>query len=761
MEYPPTRRDEEAGDTLHGVKIADPYRWLEDPDAAETREWVVAQNKVTASVIGSVPFRSELRAVLEEQYNYARISLPWREGKEGSPFCRWYFWHNTGLQNQPVLRRCRREPLTPADVAPENTDVFFDANTLNAGGTTAVNTSAFSDDGSMWAYALQERGSDWCTVHVRSADAAPGDPPLADKLEFVKFTSLAWTHDNAGFYYTRYPAPPPAAGGAGTETAANENHMLCYHRIGTPQADDPVVMRDAANPKWMFGAEVTDDGAFLILSVSRGCDPENLLKIARLGAGSVAPAGGEEAYTWVTVVGEWVAEVGVVWSQGARMLLSTTLDAPRRRVVLLDDCEHPPADVRAMPTVVGELEGGALLESAYFSRDAATGEPRAWVVSLRDVTSHVHTALVPAMLAAAAAGEDARKLLLAVRGIPPSTLAGMTASPHHSRVFARLTSAILPGSVFDLTPVAPGTSAPPPREDGAGWADFAAGLWWEPEVAGFKSSDFVCEQVFVPGEHGARLPMFVVRAATTPLDGTAPLLLYAYGGFRISMKPSFSTTRLPWIARCGGVWALACVRGGLEYGDAWHEAGRKLRKQQCISDVVACVRWLHANSYSSPARTAVQGDSNGGMVMCAVANQAPDDVACVVAGVPVCDLTRFHLFTIGAAWRSDFGDPEVAEEFGAIRALSPLHNVPEGRRMPAMLLCTADHDDRVVPLHAFKHLATLQHLCGAASGARPLVARIEVDAGHGAGKPTAKVLDEQADVYAFIARSTGATWHPR
>ncbi|KAG2433756.1 hypothetical protein HXX76_008118 [Chlamydomonas incerta] len=735
-QYPQVRRGDVSED-LHGVRVADPYRWLEDPDSEETREFVTAQNKLTDGVLAQCETREPFRKLFTALFDYPKFGAPFKCGS------RYYYYHNSGLQQQYVIYSQAEATL---EAEPK---LFFDPNTLSEDGTVALSNMEWSEDGSLAAYSLSKGGSDWCTIQVLRVDAAGGPPaPLADKLEYVKFSSLAWTHDQRGFFYNRYPDPASRPADLGTETDSNTHQQLCYHALGTPQSEDPVIWAMPDHPTWMSGAGVTDDGRYLVLYLSEGCLPANRLYLVDM-QGLDKTAGG--AVDWakydffkkgskklpvVKLVDDFSASFSVVANEGTTFYIMTNLDAPRYRLVKIPDVTSAGA-APSWPDHIPQHPKDVLKGALALKGDVLV------VRYLRDVVAALQ-------LRQLGSGQLTKELPLPGVG----SVGAMSGDRKGSELFFSFTSFTEAGALYRID-TAPGSSLEPV-------------LFRRTELkVPHRPEDYVTKQVFVDSADGTRVPMFITHHKDTKLHGSAPTLLYGYGGFNIALTPGFSASRLAFMRGYGGVFAQANLRGGGEYGTDWRNAGSTHNKQNVFDDFQACAEYLIRERYCSPAKLTIQGGSNGGLLVAACANQRPDLYACVLGQVGVMDMLRFHKFTIGHAWMTDYGNPDRAADFSWIYPYSPLHNVraPEGgsRQYPAVMLATGDHDDRVVPLHTLKLLATLQHnlVTGdpAASPQRnPLLARIEVKAGHGAGKPTQKVIDENVDLFGFAAKCMNAKW---
>lgn len=716
------------------MRIPDPYRWLEDPDAEETKAFVDAQNELTQSVLQKCPIRDNFKALFHDLYDYEKFGVPFRRGQ------RYYYSYNTGLQAQNVLYTLGNRVGTLTD----EPKLFFDPNTLSDDGTVALMGYSFSESGTLVAMSFSSGGSDWRTVSVSRVDQATGErTPLEDNLTNLKFTSIAWTHDEKGFFYNWY-APPDTAD-QGTETNKNENQQLRYHVLGQPQEQDVTVLAIPEQPEWMIGAQVTHDGRFLILSISSGCEPVNKLwavdleTVPRDAAGALDFSRldfhkGAEKLPIVKVVDDFRAAWDYIGSDEAgRWTLMTNLNAPRYKIVRADVLQStaagtPPDD---WTEVLAEHPKDVLQWACRLAGDAMV------LCYLKDVKSELQ-------LRSFASGELTRELPLPGIG----SVGGFSGNHKSSEFFFSFVGFTEPGAQY--------------RSD-------AADPHAEPTLVRristkFDPDAFETKQVFVTSVDGTKVPMFVVHRKGLTLDGTNPTLLYGYGGFNVSLEPSFSVARMAWLLAYDGVVAVANLRGGGEYGIEWRNAGSLGNKQRVFEDFQSCAEYLHANGYSTPATTVIQGGSNGGLLVAACVNQRPDLFVCGLAQVGVMDMLRFAKFTIGHAWITDYGDVNKEEHFKWILPYSPLHNVaqPEGgtQQYPAMLLTTGSHDDRVVPLHTHKLLATLQHvLCQEGSPqSNPILARIETRAGHGAGKPTAKIIEETSDMLSFAATAAGAEW---
>jgi len=568
--------------------------------------------------------------------------------------------------------------------------VLIDPNTLSSDGTVALGSVSFSDDGSLMAYSTSASGSDWLEWHVR--DIATGaDRP--DQLHWSKFSGAAWTVDGRGFYYSRYAEPDPAQ----QFKDENYNQTLCFHALGTPQSDDVLVYARPDHPDWNFSAMTSEDGRWLIISASQGTDPNNRVFIQDLRDGSGV----------VELLPDADASYDYIGNDDTTFYFRTSLDAPRGRVIKLERDDRAPVEIVA--------QSGDLLESAALFGD----------ILLLEYLHDAHSVVRRVTLAGAPLGD------VALPGL--GTASGFGGKRRATETFYSYASYTQPSSIYRLDP-STGESS----------------LVFAPTVH-FDPSDYVSEQIFYTSKDGTRVPMIVTSKKGVARDGSAPTVLYGYGGFNISLTPSFSPAILVWLER-GGLWAVPSLRGGGEYGDEWHLAGTKERKQNVFDDFIAAAEYLIAHEYTSTPKLAIFGGSNGGLLVGACMTQRPELFAAAIPAVGVLDMLRFQKFTIGWAWTSDYGSADDADAFPYLYAYSPLHNLKPGTHYPATMIETADHDDRVYPAHSFKFAAALQ---AAQGGPAPVLIRIETKAGHGAGKPTAKVIAEAADRYAFLIKVLG------
>ncbi len=671
----PSARLSDVVDTYHGTDVPDPYRWLEDPDAPESRTWIEAQNDLTFGWLGEIAERDQIRQRLETLWNYERFGIPFSKGD------RYFFTKNDGLQNQSVLYVSESLEAEPR--------VLLDPNLLSEDGTVALSGAAVSQDGDLLAYGLAEAGSDWNRWKIR--DIRTGDD-LPETLQWIKFSSVSWLPDGSGFYYCRYPKPVQ-----GQELEAlNSNMTVAFHKVGTDQAADTEVYARPDEPSLLFGAEVSEDGRFLIITARKGTDAKEQVLCRDLEADSA----------FVTLVEEFADEFTFLGNEGATLFFKTDRGAPKGRVVAFD-FPTPETVVEIVPEAEETLRGVSLIGDQFIAsylRDARS------LVKVYDLN-----------------GKPIRDVELPGLG----TAGGFGGDRSSTETFYAFNSFTAPSTIYRY--------------------DLDSGestLFRRPQVA-FDAEQYTTEQVFYTSKDGTRVPMFVSYKKGLERNGKNPTLLYGYGGFNISITPSFSVSNLVWM-EMGGVYAVPNIRGGGEYGEAWHRAGTKQQKQNVFDDFIAAAEYLIAERYTSTPRLAIFGGSNGGLLVGACITQRPDLFGAAMPAVGVLDMLRFHRFTIGYAWTDDYGCSDNPSEFEALYEYSPLHNVESGTAYPPTLITTADHDDRVVPAHSFKFAATLQ---AAQSGPNPILIRIDTDAGHGAGKPIAKVIDEAADRLGFLVRT--------
>ncbi|MFM9905034.1 MAG: prolyl oligopeptidase family serine peptidase [Pyrinomonadaceae bacterium] len=680
FDYPKPRRGDTVDD-YHGTKVADPYRWMEDaPLNAETQAWIDAENKLTNAYLAAIPQRAWIKTRLTELWNYERFSAP-AKITDGL----YIYAKNDGLQDQSVWYKATsiNDPGT----------VFFDPNKLTTDGTAALNGSAFTDDGKLWAYGISRSGSDQTEWRVRNV--ATGQD-LADKIGPIKFSGVSWLKDNSGFFYSNY-----AAVEKGQELKDTTFYQkLYFHKLGTPQSEDYVVYERPDNREYFVGGSVSEDGNWLMIYVGLGTSTQNMLYVKNLTM---------EKAPIIPVIEKLEAAYNVIGNDGSTFYFHSDKDAPRSRIISTDVLAPKQGWKEIVPQTAETLQGADFINDQFV------------LDYLKDAYSQIKIV--------ARDGKPVREVKLPGIG----SAGGFGGKRFDTETFYSYSSFNAAPTIYRYD-MKTGVST----------------LFRQAKVK-FDPASIEVKQVFYSSKDGTKVPMFIVHKKGIKLDGTNPTLLYGYGGFNISITPYFSVSELPWI-ESGGVYAVANIRGGNEYGEAWHEAGTKLKKQNVFDDFIAAAEWLIKNKYTSNKKLAIQGGSNGGLLVGAVLNQRPELFAAALPEVGVMDMLRFTKFTIGYAWTSDYGSPDNPEEFKALYAYSPYHNAKPGTKYPPTLVTTADTDDRVFPAHSFKYTAAMQ---AAQAGDAPVLIRIDVKAGHGGGKPTTKQIQEQADIYGFLMKNLG------
>jgi len=685
LTYPTTHKTD-ASDDYHGIKVSDPYRWLEDPDSEETQAWVEAQNQVTFGYLGEIPAREKIKQRLTKLWDYEKYGIPFKEGD------RYFYYKNDGLQNQSVLYT-----LTSLDGEPK---VLIDPNTFSEDGTIALCDIAITEDGKLIAYGLSTSGSDWQEWKVRNVETGED---LSDHLKWLKFSGASWTHDGQGFFYSRYDEPNEKT----KHEDVNYYQKLFYHKLGTPQSEDVLICDRPDEKEWGFSGGVTEDGKYLIVSVWLGTNPQNLIFYKDL----TAPES-----SIVELINKFEAEYSFIDNEGSLFWFQTDLNAPLGRVIAIDTNNPPPS------SLAGDDSQGQFTEIIPEAAETLGG---IGILNNQFIASYLKDAYTQIKIFNLD-GSFVRDIALPGIG----SAGGFGGKRHDTESFYAYTSFTTPNTIYRYNML----------------TDESA-IYRQPKVD-FNPEDYETKQVFYPSKDGTQVPMFITHKKGLQLDGNNPTYLYGYGGFSVSLTPSFSLSRLVWL-EMGGVYVTACLRGGGEYGESWHQAGTKLNKQNVFDDFISAAEWLIDNKYTKPAKLAIAGGSNGGLLVGACMTQRPELFGAALPAVGVLDMLRFHKFTIGHAWVPEYGSADNPAEFPTIHGYSPLHNLKAGTAYPATMITTADHDDRVVPAHSFKFASALQatHV-----GEKPVLIRIETKAGHGGGKPTAKVIEELADEWAFLVR---------
>jgi prolyl oligopeptidase len=666
-------------DTLHDIKIPDPYRWLEDLNSDQTSTWVKAQSSLTDSYLDAIPGRKALENHLTKLWNVERFGVPSFEGGY------YFFSKNNGLQNQSVLYSTKSLDLEPT--------VLLDPNKLSKDGTVALNSYEVSPNGKYLAYSTSASGSDWVEWKVREISSGKD---LSDHLKWSKFSGASWAKNSKGFYYGRFPTPKN-----GEEMMAQNIHKKIYfHEIGKPQSEDLLVYERPNQPKQGLYAWVTEDGKYLLIQVSQGTDTKNGLfyKDLRNPTSKV-----------IELLSDFDASYDFVTNLGSKFIIRTDLNAPKQKVISID-INEPLSD--RWETIIPES-----------------------TETLRSV-SHIGGLFIVNYLKDART--EIRRFKTNGNPLPPvklpglGTAAGFGGKSDQTETFYYFTSFTSPGAVYryDVT-----------RN--------ASTLFKAPETQ-FNRDHYESRQIFATSRDGTKIPMFIVSKKNLKLDGKNPTLLYAYGGFNISLRPSYSPATIAWLD-LGGIYVMANLRGGGEYGEEWHQAGMKLKKQNVFDDFIACAEHLISKKFTSSKKLSIAGGSNGGLLVGACMVQRPELYGACLPAVGVMDMLRFHKFTIGWAWQAEYGKPDDPDDFKNLLKYSPYHNL-KPNNYPATMVITSDHDDRVVPSHSYKFAAALQ---SSQNGSAPTLIRIESKAGHGAGTPTSKRIEAIVDKYAFLAKALG------
>ena len=674
-------------DDYHGTKINDPFRWLEDVDSEDTKSWVVEQNKLTFDYLESIPARARFKQRLTELWNFERYGLPRQYGET------YFYTYNNGLQNQNVLYTA--SSIDDAGLTAQK--LLLDPNLLSQDGTVALSGYVPSDDGKYLAYGVAESGSDWNVWRVR--DVATGQD-LSDTIRWVKFSTVAWTSDHLGFFYSRYDEPKE-----NEFTGVNYFQKLYYHRIGTDQSQDVLVYERPDQKEWGFGASVSDDGKYLAISVWRGTEKKSLFFYAPIADGKIP-----SKQQVVELISDFTADWQFLGNDGKRFYFETDDSAPKHRIVAIDLDTPESKDWKTLvPETQHSIESSSLLGDRFL------------VHYIQDATSTVREYSID--------GKPGQELKIPSLG----TVAGFEGKRSTKETYFSFTNYITPPTVVRLD-----------------LNSLESTIWKSPKVA-FDPANYLTERVFYTSKDGTRIPMILSRKKGIDKNGQMPTILYGYGGFNISITPNFSPANVAWMEQ-GGMYAVANLRGGGEYGRDWHESGMLENKQRVFDDFIGAAEHLIQENYTSSSKLAISGRSNGGLLVGATMTQRPDLFAVALPAVGVMDMLRFHKFTIGWAWVSEFGSSENPEQFQNLLRYSPLHRLKPGTRYPATLITTGDHDDRVVPGHSYKFAARLQ---SCQSGTRPTLIRIETSAGHGAGTPVAKLIDTAADTLGFVWKNFG------
>jgi prolyl oligopeptidase len=686
IDYPTTRLDTNAGDSLHGTFVSDPYRWLENDTSHETSAWVDTQNALTQSHLDKIPFRGPLAERYKELLDFPKVGSPLRVGEL------FFIETNTGLQNQFVINV--RKGLDGQD------NVFIDPNLVDPAGTTTFNLLSASGDDRYLAVGVNKAGSDWQEIEVWDLTTMS---KMTDRLQWCKFSGAAWYKN--GFFYSRYPQPAP-----GTELSVSSKFQkVYYHKVGDPQAKDALVWEHRTNGDLYSGVGVTEGEEFATLFVSTGTNGYEM-SYYDLRSGEIPRPGSawkvlQSGFDHKTSIREFVPSTG-------KFLVLTEVDAPNYRLVEVDPKNPAPSNWR---DIIPEKD--ELLQSV------STGGGFLFAEYLKDATSRFYR------YALDGSGEQS----IALPDIGSAN--GFGGKRNDTFGFYSFTSFTDPGTVYKYN-----------------YASNTSEVFYRPELK-FDPAEYTTEQVFYPSKDGTKVPLFIVHKKGLQKNGKNPTLLYAYGGFNVSLTPSFSTSRMLLLEQ-GGVYAMANLRGGGEYGEEWHRAGMLAKKQNVFDDFIAAAEYLIKEKWTDTPHLAINGGSNGGLLVGAVMTQRPDLFGVCFPEVGVLDMLRYQKFTAGFGWVPEYGNAENSkEEFDYLMKYSPVHNAKPAK-YPATMVMTADHDDRVVPAHSFKFISTLQQ---AQQGNAPVLIRVDKQAGHGAGKPTNKIIEEIADKYAFFFYHTGVS----
>ncbi|TMI74814.1 MAG: S9 family peptidase [Bacteroidetes bacterium] len=678
LKYPEANKSDVI-DMHNGIKVPDPYRWMEDDNSDMTKQWVEAENKVTFSYLATIPFRDKVRKRLEELWNYPKYSSPFKQGEY------YYYFKNDGLQNQSVLYRQKGLGGTP--------ELFLDPNTLSKEGIAAIGSLEFTKNGKYLAYSVAVAGSDWQEIYLMEATTRK---KMTDKIEWTKFGGVSWNGED-GFYYSGYDKPDEAS----KMSKQNQFHKVFYHKLGTPQSEDKLVFEDRNHPLRYHRVRLTEDGRFLILNISEGTSGVELRYMDMKDAAQK---------DFKMLVPGFKTQAGVIDNIGGNLLLRTNDNAPNYKVVLVDPKNPASSNWK---TVIPQAE--------FALQGVGTGGGFLFANYLKDASTKVYQYSYD--------GNFIRDIELPGIG----TASGFDGEKEDREFFYSYNSFNTPPAIYRYD-IKTGKSS----------------LFRKTKV-NMNTDQFITEQVFVNSKDGTRVPVFLTYKKGLEMNGRNPLLLYGYGGFNIPMTPSFSISNAFFMEQ-GGIYAVVNLRGGSEYGEKWHKDGMLDKKQNVFDDFIAAAEWLIKNRYTNSKKLAIRGGSNGGLLVGAAMTQRPELFKVALPAVGVMDMLRFHKFTVGWGWTVEYGNADSASQFPFIYKYSPYHNLKPGTSYPATLVTTADHDDRVVPAHSFKFAARLQEYN---VGSNPVLIRVETNAGHGAGKPTSKQIDEAADTWSFVMQNLG------
>eukprot|EP01132_Coremiostelium_polycephalum_P011350 gene11350-13897_t len=722
--YPISKRDESVVDSFKSsekgtsVNVKDPYRWLEDPNSNETKKWIEEQNALTKSVLGTDNLTDKIQQEYLKRLNYERYSFIRRRGD-------WLFYdRNPGLLNQSIYYMANINDL-------ENEIEILDPNKFSKDGTWSLSTLVISESGRYIVYGYSQSGSDWVTFKMMHIPADPRVEKIVtmdDTLEWSKFSSPVFDEKETGIIYGKFPIPESAASNSdkldkGTETDSNTHNMLYYHRFGEPQSKDTLIMETPKDdPHWMFSCEFTNDYKYLLVYISKDCNPEHNLYVIT-NWNQVINDHSEKEFKVIKLVEDFNAFYHYITNVGQLFYFNTNLNAPQNRVITLE-----------LPTIGSDKKDWNLNikdlipEKPYLCQSASVSKNnKLYVNYLKDIKDFVEVYDMDG------------KLIHEIQLPAPGSCTSFYASHIHNHIYFGFESFTYPYSIFHINTETDKLE-----------------LVKSPKIEGYDPTNYESIQIFYESpKDKTKIPMFITYKKGLKLDGSAPTWLTAYGGFDYAYTPYYAPSFIYFIDKFDGVFAVANIRGGGEYGKKWYESGKLKNKQNCFDDFAGAAQYLYAQKYTCKDRLVVNGGSNGGLLMCVIANQYPDVFKCVISDVPVTDMLRFHKFTIGKHWTSDYGCSDNPEDFDSQIKYSPVHNVPVGgKEYPSILCLTGAHDDRVVPLHTFKFIAEAQHQQGSTSP-NPILTLIDIDSGHGAGKPLSKRAKEISEKFNFVSKSMG------
>jgi prolyl oligopeptidase len=685
LKYPETKKGDVFDEYFGSTVVPDPYRWLEDDNSEETKAWVKEENKVTFGYLATLPDREKINSRLKQLWNYTKYSSPSKKGKY------YYFYKNDGLQNQSVLYR--QEGITGKP------EIFLDPNSLNKEGIAAIGSTSFSKSGKYFAYTVSVAGSDWKIAYVMETATKK---LLNDRIRWIKFGSFSWKADE-GFYYSGYDKPDSTS----LLSKQNRYNKVFYHKLGTDQIDDEIVYRDMDHPLRYCNGSLTEDGRFLIAQISEGTSGSEIFFIDTKNP---------DQHRFRLLIPGFKTEANVIDNKGGELLICTNDNAPNYKVIRIEaKSEGDEEEESGFKTEEPEMEI-IIPEKDMALQNVSTSGGFLFAMYLKDASTRVYQYSYD--------GKLIREIKLPGIG----TASGFSGEKKDKELFYTFTSFNTPPQIYRYD-IATGKST----------------IFRKTEIK-INTADFVTRQVFFPSKDGTKIPMFLTYKKDLKMDGNNPTLIYGYGGFNIPLTPSFSISNAFFIEQ-GGIYAVVNLRGGSEYGEKWHRAGMLDKKQNVFDDFVFAAEYLVEKNYTNKTKIAIKGGSNGGLLVGAVITQRPDICKVALPAVGVMDMLRFHRFTVGHGWVTEYGSSDSAKDFQNLFKYSPYHNLQNGTKYPATLVTSADHDDRVVPAHSFKFAARLQEYN---AGDNPVLIRIETNAGHGAGKPTTKQIDEAADVWSFV-----------